>query len=645
MMNMGQLENGSAVPHTHDLDDLELDGEGRFSVVLSPERPAGHTGDWWPLDPRTRRLLMRKCSCDWTNEVDARVAIERLDDPGADMTPEESARRFSDMAEWIKGMIGFDMGLVRYYREHHGVNTFLRSTKIDSIGGLPTQAYYDGIYEIDDDEALVVETELPKTSRYWQALVADDRFCTVDWVNRQSSLNDTQARVDSDGRFRFVVSKGDPGVPNWLDKADNPWGIIQMRFNQGSDYPDPTIVKVKLSEVRDHLPADTPVVTPERAGRGPAPPARGRPAPPHLVADYRVPVSTGSRAAATSAGRSSWENSAAPAHDLEAGVGEGGHHLLGPRQREERVLVAPHQLDGHVDAAVDRAQVVHACCVVEAAQQPDRRRRRRSGRSCSGREEELVELAVEQRPVGEGVAEDELVAAQPSACRRPSRGRRRSRAGSGPARNSLNRQLRPVATARCRPGPWPAGGGRRPRRGGRSCRRCRGPRPRRRRAPSRSMTRRTLSMCWSIENRVPAPKRLEPVPGQVDHVAGDVVDQVRQQRPERGAAHRPAVHEQHVGARPHPAVGDLARPDVEEAVGLGPEQVGGCGGGERRHRVLRGSVRGSTRTVRPAGPQRPDEVGAGAPGRPSTVRRRCPIPTTGPGCSPPCSSTGAASAA
>ena len=72
---------------------------------------------------------MRRCSCDWNNEVDARVAINRLDDDGADMTPEEIARRFSDMAEWIKGMIEFDMGLVRYYREHHGVNTFLRSTQ------------------------------------------------------------------------------------------------------------------------------------------------------------------------------------------------------------------------------------------------------------------------------------------------------------------------------------------------------------------------------------------------------------------------------------------------------------------------------------------------------------------------------------
>ncbi len=75
------------------------------------------------------------------------------------MTPEEIARRFSDLAAWIEGMIEFDMNLVRYYREHHGVNTFLRSTKIDSMAGLPKQAYYDGIHEIDDDEALILETD------------------------------------------------------------------------------------------------------------------------------------------------------------------------------------------------------------------------------------------------------------------------------------------------------------------------------------------------------------------------------------------------------------------------------------------------------------------------------------------------------
>jgi hypothetical protein len=262
MMNPHDMGAGGPVPATHDLDDLEIGDDGRFSVVLSAERPAGHRGDWWQLDARTRRLLMRKCSCDWNRDIDARVAINRLDDGGADMTPEEIARRFSDMAAWVEGMIGFDMQLVRYYREHHGVNTFLRSTKVDSMGGLPKQAYYDGIHEIDDDEALILETELPEECRYWQALVADDRFCTVDWVNRQSSLNDSQAHIDSDGKFRAVISRQDPGVPNWLDKADYPWGVIQMRWNRASEYPDPTIKKVPVAEVRRHLPADTPVVTP-----------------------------------------------------------------------------------------------------------------------------------------------------------------------------------------------------------------------------------------------------------------------------------------------------------------------------------------------------------------------------------------------
>ena len=264
MMSPKGVEQAGPVPAAGDLDDLTLDADGYFRVILSAERPAGHEGDWWQLYPSTKRLLMRKCACDWKNEQDARVAISRLDDGGQDMTPEETARRFSDLAAWIEGMIEFDMQLVRYYRQHHGVNTFLRSTKIDSLGGLPKQAYYDGIHEITDDEALIIETELPKQVRYWQALVADDRFATLDWVNRQSSLNDAQARIDADGKFRAVISRLDPGVPNWLDKGDYPWGVIQMRWNRASDYPDPTIQKVPLADVRKHLPPDTPVVTPQQ---------------------------------------------------------------------------------------------------------------------------------------------------------------------------------------------------------------------------------------------------------------------------------------------------------------------------------------------------------------------------------------------
>lgn len=246
---------------THDLDELEIGPNGYFSVILSADRPKGYTGDWWQLYPETIRLLMRMCSCDWLNEIDARVAINRLDEAEPNST-EETVRRFNNLAAWVEGMITFDMELVRYYREHHGINGLERSKVIDDIGGLPNQVYYDGIYEITDDEALIVDTALPKKCRYWQILVADDRFSTVDWYNRQSSLNDYQARVDKDGRFRAVISARDPGIPNWIDKADHAWGMIQMRWNLPSDAPDPTIKKVAISDIRKHLPQDTPTVSP-----------------------------------------------------------------------------------------------------------------------------------------------------------------------------------------------------------------------------------------------------------------------------------------------------------------------------------------------------------------------------------------------
>ena len=258
------ITQGGQVQGQNGLDDATIGDDGWFSVILSAERPEGYEGDWWELGPETRRLQARHCACDWRHETDASIAITRLDDAGEDMSPAEIARRFSEMGDWIKGMIDFDMELVRYYREHHGINVLLRSQWIQQGGGLATkQAYYDGIHEIGDDEALIVEFPIPDPCHYWQILVADDRFSTVDWVNRQSSLNDVQARIDPDGWFRGVVSKRDPGVHNWLDKADWPWGILQARFYRANEYPEATVTKVPVSDVLQHLPAGTSVLSGE----------------------------------------------------------------------------------------------------------------------------------------------------------------------------------------------------------------------------------------------------------------------------------------------------------------------------------------------------------------------------------------------
>jgi len=100
--------------------------------------------------------------------------------------------------------------------------------------------------------------------------------CTL-WTGRMFSFvpsshnpggsDERQAVLDADGKFRAVLDLTDPGVPNWLDPVGNTRGKLQTRWYLGDSYPLPSIKKVKLSELREHLPADTPTVSPAERAR------------------------------------------------------------------------------------------------------------------------------------------------------------------------------------------------------------------------------------------------------------------------------------------------------------------------------------------------------------------------------------------
>lgn len=248
------------------LDDLALGPNGEFELVLSETRPEGYAGDWYWLDPRAIRLQVRHAAYDWNNEVDSRMAIDRLDRPAA--RPRESreslAAKLGQLALWTENTVRFGIEHVRRQADKGLINR-LEPFDWSKIGGFDPkiQAYVEGLFDLADDEALILETELPQEARYWSFLLADPLFATIDWMNRQSSLNGHQARIDSDGRVRMVVCRSDPGVPNWLDTGDYSRGVIQIRWNECSSQPTPTARKVKLEDLRSCLPTDTPVVTPE----------------------------------------------------------------------------------------------------------------------------------------------------------------------------------------------------------------------------------------------------------------------------------------------------------------------------------------------------------------------------------------------
>ena len=60
-------------------DNLQIDSEGNFEVVISPQKPAGHKGDYWPLNEACEKFMIRILSCDWGVEREPRFGIARLD--------------------------------------------------------------------------------------------------------------------------------------------------------------------------------------------------------------------------------------------------------------------------------------------------------------------------------------------------------------------------------------------------------------------------------------------------------------------------------------------------------------------------------------------------------------------------------------
>lgn len=248
-----------------DLDDVSLDSEGRFSVIVSQKKPDGYTGDWWQLNPQAIKLMLRQIGYDWENEVDTRIAIERLDTPAARPRLSAQAMSFnlSELPEMIFNAASFFVGHVEEMRNQGYINK-LKVYDLTQMSGLAGQSYYEGAYDIADDEALIVEVKVPEVCRYWSLILTNDLYETTDWTNNHSSLNGSQARVDDDGYFRAVISAKDPGVPNWLDTAGFSSGAIQGRWLDASDTPIPVIKKVAFDEVRKSLPGNTPQVSAEQ---------------------------------------------------------------------------------------------------------------------------------------------------------------------------------------------------------------------------------------------------------------------------------------------------------------------------------------------------------------------------------------------
>jgi hypothetical protein len=255
-------ESGAGRAHL-DINTLAVDADGCFDVLISAARPTGYTGDWWELRPAANKLMLRMVSYDWANEQPPTFSLERVDRPmgrlrtsAADL--QQRLRALTPVVDFI-GLMFVDH--VEQLRQGGFVHKF-KEFDVSQIGGLVGQFYYETVYELADDEALIIESPIPKVCPYRSIILTNEIYETTDWYNNHSCLNGAQSAPDGDGILRFVVAPRDPGVKNWLDTAGYPTGAIQGRWTDCDSQPIPSVRKVALAEVVKLLPRDTAMVTP-----------------------------------------------------------------------------------------------------------------------------------------------------------------------------------------------------------------------------------------------------------------------------------------------------------------------------------------------------------------------------------------------
>jgi len=240
-----------------DLSRLHVDKKGHFELILSPTK---HDGNWLQTKPGVTFVNIREYYYDWAKEHPGEFHIVKVGNEGKApprITPAEVSRRLERAAAWIESGIPYWNDFMRQAHEKLPQDNQM-SPPAAVAGGSTNIAYGNGFFNLADDEALIVESQVPK-ARYW-----DLQYYTLGWfeppdyANRVTSLNGAQTHVDRDGKVRWVVAHHDPGVQNWIDTEGRRRGMLTYRWVWTKDRPRPVARVVKFADLKKALPADTP---------------------------------------------------------------------------------------------------------------------------------------------------------------------------------------------------------------------------------------------------------------------------------------------------------------------------------------------------------------------------------------------------
>lgn len=240
--------------------ELRTDADGSFVVTVDNEPANGRTNHL-QTNRYANKILLRDTLGDWTRQSPGVLRVERVGGPALPSVSEsELARRAAaaipvDVAYWLKFNSGYIYQL--------SANRFAKPVARGGGWGFMAQ----GHFELGADEALVVTVD-PLGAKYIGFQLGDPWLRSREYRHLNGSLNNTQAKPNSDGSFTYVIAARDPGIHNWLDTDGLQQGSMLIRWQalaKKVDNAEGVIKQVQLVKIADLdrlLPKDVARATP-----------------------------------------------------------------------------------------------------------------------------------------------------------------------------------------------------------------------------------------------------------------------------------------------------------------------------------------------------------------------------------------------
>ena len=236
-------DNVPASQAAFDDRELEIAADGSFEWRV---RPTGNG-----------QLVMREVYGDWSAQRGT-LAISRLDTAGTappPLTRETIEKRYATAGKQLVQRVKTWLQFPQWFYLDLPVNTMVAPRL--TPGGLATQYSSVGHFDLRPDQALVIT--IPVTDApYLGFQLGSLWYISLDYINHQTSLNNTQAQADPDGKVRMVVTDQNPGVTNWVETLGHRRGFLQFRWQRVSrqltDSDGPTVELVDLDAVAGKLP-------------------------------------------------------------------------------------------------------------------------------------------------------------------------------------------------------------------------------------------------------------------------------------------------------------------------------------------------------------------------------------------------------